>query len=430
MSDIHVRYLLIGGGVASGAAVQGIRQIDPAGSIMLVGQEINRPYYRRRLGKDYLLGKVQHEDLFMQSDSWYIDQHVELHTGRAGSHLDVGRQVVTLDNGEEVSFDRLLIATGATAERLTAPGSDLPGIYHLRSIEEADRLRHAALKAIQEGHAHAHGRGKAIVVGGGLLAVELATTVHQMGLGVDIVCPEPGPWRTFTGENISGTVSRFLTNKGISIHADARPIRLEGDGRVQRAVLNNGDSIVTDLVIVSVGIAPNKYLLRGTPIRSETAILTDAECKTNAPEIFAAGECAAIFDPLFEKHRYLKHESSAIETGRLAGRNMAGASEAYSFVNYFGAEIFGLEMAAWGEPRLVHHRIVRGSGNEEDASLVEIGVAGDGRITQIAALGKGINRQLLPNLIRNRVRIDGNEEKIKDPAFNLAELLPSPSGSY
>ena len=146
MSDLHVRYLLIGGGVAGGAAAEAIRHVDRTGSILLVGQESNRPYYRRLLGRDYLLGRMNHEALFLHPAAWYAQQRIDLHTGRAASHLDATRQVATLDNGEEISFDRLLIATGSSPQRLLIPGSDLPNVYYLRRIEDADRLRHGALQ--------------------------------------------------------------------------------------------------------------------------------------------------------------------------------------------------------------------------------------------------------------------------------------------
>jgi 3-phenylpropionate/trans-cinnamate dioxygenase ferredoxin reductase subunit len=417
MSDLHVRYLLIGGGVASGAAAEAIRQIDRIGSILLVAQEINRPYYRRLLGTDYLLGRMEHEALFMQPAAWYDQQEIELHTGRAASHLDASRQVVTLDNGEEISFDRLLIATGSSPERLRISGADLPNVYYLRSIEEAERLRHAASKSLHEG------RGRATVIGGGLFGVELAATLRQMHLEVDLVCEEAHPWAALAGENLGGLVGRVLSSRGIKTHVHAHPVKLEGDGRVQRVLLDKGEMIATDLVIGAVGIAPNKQILRGTPIRSETAILVDAHGRTNVPEIFAAGECAAIFDPLFGKHRLLQHESSALETGRLAGRNMAGVEESYSAVNFFGSEIFNLEMVGWGETRLIDHRIVRGKAREDDPDLLEIGVDNAGRIVQVAAVGKAVDRDVLPELVRRGVRVDGHEEMIKDPAFDLRMLV-------
>ncbi|HWB53791.1 MAG TPA: FAD-dependent oxidoreductase, partial [Tepidisphaeraceae bacterium] len=257
----------------------------------------------------------------------------------------------------------------------------------------------------------------------GIQAIELAGTLRQMQLDVDIVCDAPHPWAPIVGENVGGLIARVLSSKGIKTHVHAHPTRLEGDGRVQRVLLDNGEVITTDLVVGAIGIAPNKQILRATPIRSETAILADAHGRTNVPEIFAAGECAAIFDPLFDKHRLLQHEHSALATGRLAGRNMAGIEEAYSDVSSFGSIIFNLELAVWGAARLVHHRIVRGSAHEDVPSLLELGVSDKGRVVQVVAAGNAIDRELLPELIRNRVKLDGNEELAKDPAFDLRGLL-------
>jgi 3-phenylpropionate/trans-cinnamate dioxygenase ferredoxin reductase subunit len=423
MSNPHVKYLLIGGGVASSEAADAIRSVDRAGSLLLIGQEINRPYHRPLLSRQYLKGEANHEALFLQDAQWYAARDIELRTGRRASHLDVTRQTVTFDSGEEISFDRLLIATGASPAKLNVPGADLPNVYYLRTVGDADRLRHAVLKALHEGRPHVRGRGRSTVVGAGLLGVELAATLTQIGLAVDLVCPDGHVWSRFAGEILGGLMARFLTANGITVHAAARPVRLEGDGRVQRVVLSNGQTLATDLVAAATGVVASKQLLRGTAVSAETAILTDAHCCTSVPGVYAAGDCAAIFDPLFGKHRQLDHWHSAVDTGRVAGRNMAGVDEAYSAVNRFGSDVFGLELAGWGEARLVARRIVRGTPSAENASMVEVGVAADGRVAQVVAVGEAIDRGLLPELVRLRVHVDGNEERIKDPSFGMRGLV-------
>jgi NADPH-dependent 2,4-dienoyl-CoA reductase/sulfur reductase-like enzyme len=414
MSDGHVQYLIIGAGTAGDAAAESIREIDSAGSMMLVGQEINRPYHRHQLAGDYLLGTLDHESLFMHAPGWYAQQHIELRTGRIASHLDTSRQVVTLDDASEISFDSLLIATGATPRRLVTPGSELPNVYYLHSIADAERLRHAALKSFREG------QGRSVVIGGTLLAVELAATLKQIGLHVDLICDAFG---TLVGESAASIITRALVARDVAAIGNAHPLRFDGDGRVQRVVLDNGQTIATDLVVAAIEGIPNKQLLRTTPIRSENAILADEQCRTNVPNIFAAGECAVIYDPRFGKHRHLIYEPDAAETGRLAGRNMAGKDESFAAVNYVEREIFDLPLLIAGEQRLVHHRLVRAGGSEEQPALLEFGLAVDGRLAQIVALGKTPNRQILLELIKQRISLWGHEESIKDPSFDLNTLI-------
>ncbi|HEY1684360.1 MAG TPA: FAD-dependent oxidoreductase [Tepidisphaeraceae bacterium] len=417
MSDAHVQYLIVGGGVAGGTAVEAIRQVDPVGPMMLVGQEINRPYHRQQLSSDYLLDKLNHESLFLHTASWYAGHHVELRTGRAASHLDTVRQVVTLDDGSNISFDALLIATGATPRRLVTQGAELPNIYYPYTVEDADRLRHAILQSLNAGHR------RACIIGGSLHAIDLAATLVQMGLQVDLVYSETHPLMPLAGESAGALIAHVLADRGVKLHRDARPPVFEGDGRVQRVNLDNAQAIATDLVIVAAGMLPSKQLVRTTAIRAETAILVDEHCSTNVPGIFAVGQCAAIFDPRFGKHRQFFDEANIAELGRLAGRNMTGIHEGFSAIASIERKVFDLDLFFAGESRLVHHRIVRTAGTEKRPSLIEFGLNADNCVTQITVVGPIVDRQILLELIRRRISVAGQEEGLKEPGFDLNTLL-------
>src|SRR5688500_14523264 len=154
MNGLHVKYILIGGGLASSSAAEAIRALDREGSLLLVGQEVNRPYHRPALSKDYLLGKTPRRELFTLPDDWFAKNQVILRTHVRATALDTARHTVTLDDGEVVAFDRLLIATGGSPRRLKVPGGDLPNVFYLRTVEDADRIHHAVEKALREGRPH------------------------------------------------------------------------------------------------------------------------------------------------------------------------------------------------------------------------------------------------------------------------------------
>src|ERR1700733_1456025 len=151
MHAFHVKYLIVGGGLAGSAAVEAIRRRDPFGSLLMVGQEVNRPYDRTQLSKSYLRRENSRGGLSALPIGWYADHHVELRTGRRVAAIDAARAAVTLDTGEEVSFDSMLLAVGAAAAPLRLHGGNLPNVYNLRTIEDADRLQHAIEKARAEG---------------------------------------------------------------------------------------------------------------------------------------------------------------------------------------------------------------------------------------------------------------------------------------
>ena len=420
--SLHFKYLLAGGGVASSTAAQAIRQRDPQGSILLVAQEQIRPYHRPPLSKDYLGGSRDRPQLFTQSPDWYDQHRVTLYTGCRVVRIDVPRQAVVLDNGQTISFQNLLIAIGGTARVLHIPGTDLPNIFALRTVDDADRLATGAEKALAEGQPHERGRGVATVIGGGLLGVELSATLTRMGLLTHLVSGGGWPWHRIAGQSTGRFLEHYLEDHGVRVHCGQRVRALEGDGRVQRVLLDE-QVIETDLVIPAIGLHVNRDLLGGTSIAAERAILTDDHARTNVPSIYAAGDCSAIFDPRFGKHRLFDHWDHARTTGWLAGSNMAGGDEAFDSVGAFASDVFELSMTAWGEPRLVDRRLIRGNPNPTAPDYIEIGVAADGRIAQVLSVHPPGRQVDLSELVRRRVQIDGYEEQLKDPTIPIESFL-------
>ena len=222
MSNKHVKYLLIGGGVASSSAAAAIRKNDRQGDMLLISQEIHRPYNRSPLSKEFLRREMPKSALFAHMPEWFVANHVELRTGRRMAHIDSGRTSVTLDNGEEISFDRLLFAIGGTPAPLQIPGAHLPNLYYLRTIEDAEHLQHAIDKARREGRPHSRRRGRAVVIGGGVLGTELAASLSMAGLAVDLAISRDHPWKRYLGEASGKLLTRFMEKRGVAIHAARR----------------------------------------------------------------------------------------------------------------------------------------------------------------------------------------------------------------
>jgi 3-phenylpropionate/trans-cinnamate dioxygenase ferredoxin reductase subunit len=423
MNRLHVKYLLVGGGVASSSAAQAIRRRDSDGSVLMIAQEVNRTYRRPALSKGYLLGQISRDQLFTTPDAWFSDNRIELRTGRRVSRLDADRSCATLDTGEEVAYDRLLIATGGLPRALRIPGAQLPNVFLLRGIEDADRLRHGIEKALREGRPHPRGRGCACVIGAGRLGLELAATLTQAGLHVHLVCASPWPWGRLAGEATGRFLAHYLENRGVSLHAQLAARAIEGDGRVQRIVLSDGQVIDCDLVVPALGMIPHKELIRHTSIAAENAILADDHCRTSHPAIYAAGDCAAIFDPLFGKYRVMDSWDTALASGAVAGANMAGADQRYSDVNHLHSRVFDLALHVWGEARLAERRLIRGRMSVESPDFVEIAVAADGRICQVIAVGHDGEHSPLRELVARRVDVSGREQAFADPQADLGALM-------
>jgi len=423
VSYAHVKYLLVGAGAANAEAAAAIRRIDPAGPMMLVGREVHRPYDRRPLDKSWLSAGHAPPLVFRHEPDWYHQNDVTLRTGRRAVHLDTTRLAVTLDNGEEIAFERLLIGTGASPRHLPVPGADLPNVLYLRTADEAVRVRRAVDKALAEGLRHPDGRGRALVVGGGLLGVEAASSLRTAGLHVDLVVAWEHPWKRFAGPTSGGLVRRTLESRGVQVHAPASVTRLPGDGRAQRAELSTGTTIGCDLVLVAIGVGPNKEVLRGTSIRSERAILVDEHCRTSHQSIWAAGDCAAVFDARSGRYRAIPHWEGALTMGRIAGASMAGHQTPWRETGEFSTRLFDMPVHVWGDALCVTRRIVRAPGVGDHPSMIEFGVDANDRIAQIVAIGDRHDSRALRELVQQQVGVAEREHILRDPDASLGKLL-------
>src|SRR6266702_4312583 len=233
----HVPYVIIGGGLAGVAAADTIRRRDKTGRLMLICAEPHPPYDRVPLSKGYLLGDIERNQ-------------VELVLGQAVTALDLTTRQVTLADGRQIGFAKLLLATGGRPRRLPIPGADLEGIYYLRNLEDSDAIR-AALQ----------GARRAVVIGGGFIGCEVATGLAQLGLATTVVELTPGVLSLVLDAETSGFIESFLRQQGVTVLTNAAATHFVGDqGRVRAVVTSTGDELAADLVTVGVGIAPNTEL--------------------------------------------------------------------------------------------------------------------------------------------------------------------------
>ncbi len=420
MQRQHVNFLLLGGGIAAHEAARAIRSRDPGASIVMIAREAARPYRRPELSKSYLLRKMPRESIFVDNSRWHEQNHVSLRTGTSATQIDCNRHAVNLTTGDEIIFDRLLIATGCAPRKMNVPGESLPNVHTLRNVNDADRLLHAIDSARIEGlplpNDKTH-RGRAVVIGSGLLGVEVASSLKTLGMHVELVSGRSHPWSHYAGEAIGRLVSRSLESHGIVLHANRLVQRLDGDGRVQRVVLSDGTRIDTNLAIVCIGVDPTQELLRNTPIASEKAILVDEHCRTNIGDVFAAGDCAAAYDPLFQRHRYFPHWNQAAMLGSVAGDVMSGGDRIVDSSMAIESHWFEMNGFLCGERKHIDRRILR----QTPETIIEFGLAGDGRLSQVVAVGD-IDQKSARLLIAKRVQTSGREEAFKDPKVDLRSL--------
>jgi 3-phenylpropionate/trans-cinnamate dioxygenase ferredoxin reductase subunit len=334
------KYVIVGGGLAGQRGADGIRKVDEEGSIALVTMEHHMPYQRPPLSKGYLMGKDGLDKVYIKEDAYYEENDIDVVSGVRATWLAPDTRVVTLDNGQLLQYEKLLLATGGYARCLQIPGNDLSGVFTLRTIKDADAIRKAAEKA-----------KRALVLGGSFIGSEVASSLTQSGLGVTMVFPESRLLEAVVPEELSDWLCAKYEAQGVRVLAGNTPDRLEGDGKVERAVLAVGETLDVDLVVMGVGLRLNTELPQaaGLELTDSGAVLVDEYLRTSDPDIYAAGDIAAWPDPVFGKRLRVEHWDVARRQGRRAGQNMAGDEKPYTSLPYFFSDLFDLSFEVWGD---------------------------------------------------------------------------------
>ena len=324
------RYLIVGGGLTGDAAVRGIRELDAEGSIGMISMEPDPPYTRPNLSKGLWKGRPL-EKIWHHTESL----GAELYLGRKVTQLDPPKKYLRDDNGEEYTYDKLLLATGGSPIRL--PFGDDNIIYY-RDVQDYQHLR-----ALTERGEHF------LVIGGGFIGSEIAAALTMIGKKVVMVFPEESIGANIYPHDLSGFLNDYYREKGVEVVPDDLVVSLEQIGDRSTVRTKSGRVFEVDGVIAGIGIRPNLGLAQQAGLLVENGIIVDEHLLTSAPDIFAAGDVANFFHSALGKRVRVEHEDNAIKMGKLAGRNMAGADESYTHVPMFYSDLFDLGYEAVGE---------------------------------------------------------------------------------
>jgi len=300
-----IDFLLIGGGQACVAAARQLRDEGVDGSILILGGEAALPYRRPPLSKQYLAGSENGDRLLLAPAGFYAQKSIGLRLGTPARAVLPADHAVVIDGGERIAYCKLLIATGGNARNLDLPGAALAGVHRLHTRDDADAVRAAAA-----------GAKRAVVVGGSFLGLEVAATLAAMGLETVMLERGASLMPRLNAPEISAFLLRHCLDRGLQFVPATDVAGFEGDGTVRAVVTAAGARWPCDLVVLCVGIAPAVGFLAGSGIALDDGIVVDERLRTNVPDIFAAGDVANFYDPVFAKRRRLEHEDSALKQGR------------------------------------------------------------------------------------------------------------------
>lgn len=332
-------FVIIGASLAGAKAAETLRAEGFDGRIVLVGEEIERPYERPPLSKGYMLGKDSRDKAFVHDESWYAEHDVELMLGRRATNLDAGARTVTLDGVAQLAYDKLLLATGSRVRTLSVPGAELSDVRYLRTFDEADVL----LERLRAG-------GQVLVVGAGWIGLEVAAAAREHGCSVTVVETDSLPLRRVIGDEVATVFRDLHVAHGVDFRfgAGVREFGTVG-GRLTHAVLDDGTEVPADLVVAGVGIRPATELAEAAGLAVDNGVVTDAALRTANPDVYACGDVASFEHPLIGERIRVEHWSNALNGGPAAARSMLGQPVSYDRVPYFFTDQYdlGMEYAGW-----------------------------------------------------------------------------------
>jgi 3-phenylpropionate/trans-cinnamate dioxygenase ferredoxin reductase subunit len=324
--------VVVGAGLAAGKAVEGIRGAGFEGAVVMFGEEHHLPYERPPLSKGYLLGNDELETAFVHDPDWYDENDVDLRLGTAASVLDTGaHRVGTRD--DQVSYDKLLLATGASPRHLAMADDSGAPVAYLRTIEDSQLLKRS------------FGEDRAIaIIGGGWIGLEVAAAAREAGSAVTVLESLDLPLLRVLGPEVAEIFAGLHREHGVDLRTGVQVSGIEKSGRGAVLRLGSGETVDADLVVVGVGVAPNVALAEAAGLDTDNGVLVDEHLRSSDPDIYAAGDVANAVHPVLGRRIRVEHWDTAIGQGETVALSLLGQDATYDRLPYFFTDQYDLGM--------------------------------------------------------------------------------------
>ena len=402
------QYVIVGANLAGGTAAITLREEGFDGEIVLVGAEPHPPYERPPLSKEYLQGGKPFEDALLKPFNFYADNNIQTLFGKRVVRVDPLDHVIGLADGGKIPYDKILVATGVRNRSLRIPGADLEDIYNLRTVGDADRIR-----------ARSRSGSCAVLIGMGFIGSEVAASLRHRGVEVVVIEPFKSPLYRVLGEEIGRVFATLHRENGVQMFFEESAAAFEGTGHVERVITSAGRRIECDFVVTGIGVEPVTDLLIDSGVKIDNGIVVDKYCQTNVEGIFAAGDVANHFHPLFGRQIRVEHWQNAIHQGRAAARNMLGKREPYNDVHWFWSDQYDCNVQYTGFQTGWDELVVRGSLEERNAVIFYLQ---EQHIAAAVAFNRGRDLQRAMSLIKVHVQVE--PEVLRDESVDLRSLVP------
>lgn len=405
--------VIVGGGLAGARAAHYLRAEGYQGDITVVAGEQHYPYQRPPLTKGYLRGKDGLDEVYTAPKDWYEDNNVEVVTGVEATSLDTDTHELSLIDGQTLKYDKLLLATGMRARSFDLPGSNLPGVLTMRTLDDSNFL-----KSQLDG-----GGKKLVIIGSGWIGTEVAASATKMGNEVTILDRGDIALAKVLGEKIGADVKKMHEEHGVKFHSNVAVEMILGTEKVEGVVINGSSetkhTVAADLVLIAVGAELNLALAESAGLDIDNGILVDSSLKTSAPDVYAAGDVANIMHAVAGVRIRSEHWAVARATGKAAAFAMLGKEVNYAEIPYFYTDQFEFNMELSGYPHLMKDAEVAIRGDLESRKYIAFWLKDN-----IVVAGMNVNiwdvNDQIQQLIRDALTVD--PVRLTDPDIPLADL--------
>ncbi|HSP16531.1 MAG TPA: FAD-dependent oxidoreductase [Thermoanaerobaculia bacterium] len=359
--------VIIGAGAAGIFAAQTLRQEGHSGRIILISRENSLPYDKPNLSKDYLAGHAPEEWIPLQPAEWYEEQRIELRLGADVESIDTGAKSIALRGGEQLSYVKLVLATGASPRRLDIPGANSPHVHYLRTFDDSKGLIEAAKPG-----AHV------VVIGAGFIGLEVAASMRARELDVTVVGPEQRPLEMVLGREVGDFIRSLHESKGVRFRLGRKPASIESNA----VVLDDGERLPADFVVIGVGVVPSTELAERAGIAVDRGILVDDHLRTNARDVYAAGDVARWPYGKSSERIRIEHWVVAARQGQTVAHNILGRDERFAAAPFFWSAHYDVVISyvGYARPEQVE---VQGSLENRDATVL---YKQNGRLAAVATI--------------------------------------------
>ena len=399
-------FVIAGASLAGAKAAETLREEGFDGRVVLIGAEQERPYERPPLSKDYLRGESGRDQVYVHEEGFYDEHDIELRLGRTAEALDPAARRLTLDGGETLDYDALLLATGAEPRRLGIPGADLEGVLTLRTVADSDALR-----------ARLDRGGSVVVIGAGWIGAEVAASARQRGLDVALVDQVSVPLERVLGAELGAVYRDVHADQGVELLLGNGVEAFEGGSAVERVRTSDGRVLECDFVVVGVGVQPRTQLAADAGLAVDNGILVDDRLRAGVPGVFAAGDVANAHHPHYGERVRVEHWANALNQGPAAARSMLGKEEPYDKIPYFFSDQYDVGMEYAGLATSFDRIVYRGEPASRE--FIAFWLAGDRLVAGMNVNVWDVSDEI-QRLIRDRVAVD--DRALADDGVALSDL--------